>query len=133
MVTHSEWNVRNELRLPIKYDANLEKLNLDLTTPRIRAAMRNLGVKPEDLRVKPKEEGVAPEIARLRYEANKRQLVKTVNRVLTERKRVEREGPDLVSKKPSVRQLIQESFTPRPKFERHHSVTFIEAPLPMKT
>lgn len=42
-----EWNQRNEIKLPLKPDLNINKINLDLSTPRIRAAMKNLGVLPE--------------------------------------------------------------------------------------
>lgn len=122
------WNVRNELKLPLKYDQNVSKLDLDCSTPRIQAAMRNLGLTPNDLKLKPKEQSVAPEIAKLRYEANKRQLIKTVNRVLMERKRIEHDGPDLIARKPSIKQLINDSFSMSPR--RSGAVTFIRSPSP---
>ena len=42
-----DWNPRNELKLPLKVDINLDKIKLDLLTPRIKQAMKNLGVRPE--------------------------------------------------------------------------------------
>lgn len=81
----------------MKIDTNLDKINLDLTTPRIRAAMHNLGIKPLDLKLKQLEDftlaGVLPDIAAIRYEAHRKNFVKLVNKVLFERKRIIIEGP----------------------------------------
>ena len=45
----NEWNPRNELRLPLKLTTNIENIDLDCSTPRIKAAMKNLGVRQNEL------------------------------------------------------------------------------------
>jgi hypothetical protein len=80
-----EWNQRNELKLPLGSHTKLDKINLDLDTPRIKAAMRNLGFKPSDLVIKPLNQFVAEDlslredIALIRYEALKRNFLNNVN------------------------------------------------------
>jgi len=63
----NDFNPRNELRLPLTQDVNVERLHLDLKTPRIMAAMKNLGVQEEDLRMKPMSKDVEKDIARMRF------------------------------------------------------------------
>lgn len=44
------------MRIPLKMDTNVEKINLDLSTPRIKQAMQNLGIDKSDLVHMKKEE-----------------------------------------------------------------------------
>lgn len=49
LVLQEGWNARNELKLPLKFDVNLDKINLDFDSPRMKQAMRNLGMTRTDL------------------------------------------------------------------------------------
>ena len=38
----NEWNPRNELRLPLKLTTTIQNIDLDCSTPRFKAAMKNI-------------------------------------------------------------------------------------------
>ena len=54
--TENEWNQRNELKLPLGPSVNIERLDLDLDSPRLKGALKNLGFKLADMKCKTLEQ-----------------------------------------------------------------------------
>jgi hypothetical protein len=81
------WNSRNELKLPLKPDANLDKVKLDFDSPRMIQAMRNLGMTKKDLTVHEQLISMSA-IQEIRYSAIKEAVINCINKVFEERKRI---------------------------------------------
>jgi hypothetical protein len=114
------WNPRNELKLPLKPDVNLDKVKLDFDSPRMIQAMRNLGMTKKDLTVHERLISMSA-IQEIRYKAIKEAVVTCINKVLEERKRIRR--GDSPARLMSTRDLISQQFASK----RQGSAVFMEA------
>ena len=76
---------------PLKKTKHLKLVKFDLDSPKMAEAIKNLGLIHEDLNTKLTKEDFAhidPKITDLRFKHYQRQLLDTINQVLTERKRL---------------------------------------------
>jgi hypothetical protein len=85
---------KNDIK-EIRSIKQLNQVNLDLDSPRIKQAMENLGITENELFKKELQDfeqpGVEAEVITLRHKHYQSRLVETINMVLEERKRIKLE------------------------------------------
>ncbi len=84
---------KNDLKLPIKTLRQLDRLDLDLESPKLRLACHNLGISPRECLKKRREEfyspgGVDEDVVELRFKHFRARQMDTINRVLEERRQI---------------------------------------------
>lgn len=87
-------NHRNDVR-PLKHVKQLEKLDLDLDSPRLKLAIKNLGVSPAELKLRTKEFFLQKpqddeDVVKIRYKHHQNGLLALVNRLLDEREEIKK-------------------------------------------
>jgi hypothetical protein len=70
--TSSDFNPRNDLKLPLRGTKALDKINLDLDSPRLKKAMDKLQVRREDMQLRAPAHSDVGDILKMRNDAAKR-------------------------------------------------------------
>lgn len=73
----------------------LEKLDLDLDSPRLKIAIENLGITVDELILLPRESfekpGLNEDLVKIRYNHHRNRMFETVNTLIEERSRIKHE------------------------------------------